>query len=176
MLQRTCSVTNMAWPMCKRPVTFAGGIAIVYGCPSGLYSGLKNPLRSHHAYVSASLEGSNALPSCGRCGSGVAAWGCAVALSAAPAQDSLWDVCKECVLLGGIQQQTGQVALRVVAGPACQLYNVWPHPMLDYCFTPSVLYSMCYGICNAGSMTIQHTGPLAPSCTIVDEACAAGGM
>ena len=29
----SCSVTNMAWPMCSRPVTLGGGMASVKGAP-----------------------------------------------------------------------------------------------------------------------------------------------
>lgn len=37
----TSSVTNMAWPMWRAPVTFGGGIGITNGSPSAAASGLK---------------------------------------------------------------------------------------------------------------------------------------
>ena len=37
----TCSVANMAWPMCSLPVTLGGGIEMTYGSPAALSSGLK---------------------------------------------------------------------------------------------------------------------------------------
>lgn len=43
----TCRVTNMACPMCSRPVTLAGGMAMVKGSPVAESSGAKNPCSSH---------------------------------------------------------------------------------------------------------------------------------
>ena len=43
----TCRVTNMACPMCSRPVTLAGGMAMVNGSPVAESSGAKNPCSSH---------------------------------------------------------------------------------------------------------------------------------
>ena len=43
-------VTNMACPMCKAPVTFGGGMAMVKGSPVATSDGLKYPLSSHILY------------------------------------------------------------------------------------------------------------------------------
>ena len=42
-----CSVANMACPIWRRPVTLAGGIAIVNGSPAAASSGSKKPCPSH---------------------------------------------------------------------------------------------------------------------------------
>ena len=44
-------VAVMAWPMCKRPVTFGGGMLITKGSPWALGSGLKYPLSSQNLYI-----------------------------------------------------------------------------------------------------------------------------
>eukprot|EP00982_Pelagococcus_subviridis_P005107 29475-Pelagococcus_subviridis.AAC.7 len=51
----SCSVTNIAWPMCSAPVTFGGGIAIVNGSPTASSEGLKHPCDSHHSYRRSSV-------------------------------------------------------------------------------------------------------------------------
>jgi hypothetical protein len=51
----SCSVTNIACPMCSAPVTFGGGIAIVNGSPVASSEGLKHPCDSHHSYRRSSV-------------------------------------------------------------------------------------------------------------------------
>ena len=47
----SCSVTNIACPMCSAPVTFGGGIGITNGGPVAVSSfGAKYPRDSHHSY------------------------------------------------------------------------------------------------------------------------------
>eukprot|EP00960_Hanusia_phi_P058661 763941-Hanusia_phi.AAC.3 len=54
----TCRATNMAWPMCRPPVTLGGGIGSTYDffSPSSYSLGLNSPLASHHLYSGSSTS------------------------------------------------------------------------------------------------------------------------
>lgn len=52
----SCSVTNIAWPMCSLPVTFGGGMDMENGLPVADSSGWNLPLCSHLSAMNGSIQ------------------------------------------------------------------------------------------------------------------------